>query len=358
METERGRATVMLPGGAFKRIATRGLELHVGQEVWLPQSPRRWYRWLAVPALAAVATAFWIQALPSPQPVEAAVLSVDINPSVNLDVSAKGVVLGAQGLDRSGRRLLEQRRVKGLTVQNAVSTLIKMAAQDGYLKNSSNTVLIGAVFKSHPEAWFSGLSSDASGVLKEDNLSASVVAVSGVSAPLLQAMQKPQVSVGRYLVWQRTLNAAQNQTPLTLRDVKKMSVTDLVAPLVTVASRTSSPKVPQRSGASNPKAPAEASKHAAKKHYPPVVLPNLPVTVPTMVVTPPAIPTPRPQQHGRAGRRGHSGGINRHSRGIHQHSDGVGDSSGGASPSPSIPPSHLVPNPVHTVSSVVSNLGL
>lgn len=339
METNRGRATVMLPGGLFKEVPTRGLDVQVGQEIWLPQTRKRWYRWLAVPAAAAVVAGFWIEAAAPAQPAEAAVLSVDINPSINLDVSSKGVVLGAKGLDRGGRRLLTQQRVRGLTVQQAVDTLIQRAARDGYLHGHGSTVLIGAVFLHHPESWFSGLSTAASGVLEANRVTASVVAVSGVSASLMQAMQKPEVSVGRYLVWQRTPRRARRQ--LTLHEVQKMSVADLLAPLDgvhrtvvshTVTPRTSTPKVSHTPSHSV----STSTKHSGRKAHP--GLPNLPVTVPTMVVTPPT--------HGL------------HNRGEKKGQSGQQPKTPSPSKVPTSSPSHQAPNPVNTVSSLVGHLGL
>ncbi|MCY0909878.1 MAG: hypothetical protein OWR62_15985, partial [Sulfobacillus thermotolerans] len=301
---------------------TRGQDVVVGQEIWIPAISRQRVRWLAVPALVLVGALIWGQALVPSSQAEAAVLSVDINPSINLNVSAKGTVLSADGLDAGGRRLLGQRKVRGLAVQQAVDLLIQAAAQDGYLKQKAATVLIGAVFLQHPEPWFQGLSTAASGVLRANRVSASVVAVSGVSAALLHAMQTPQVSVGRYLVWQRTPAATRNH--LSLNQIRKMSVSDLVAPLVHVAPPTTH---------TPPAAPESTSPKPSKgASHPPVVLPNLPVTVPTVQVTVPSLALPKVGQHASP------------------------PTTSGGSP-PSKPPSPA-PNPAHTVSSLVSQLGL
>ncbi len=335
IEASRGRATVMLPGGLFRSVPTHGLDVQVGQEIWIPDARKRWYRWLAIPAVAAVVAGFWLQAAAPFQPAEAAVLSVDINPSINLDVSSKGVVLRAKGLDRGGRRLLTQTHVLGLAVQQAVDTLIQRAARDGYLHNQGSTVLIGAVFLHHPEPWFSGLSTAASGVLEADRVTASVVAVSGVSASLMHAMQKPEVSVGRYLVWQRTPKQARRQ--LTLHDVQKMSVANLLAPLDAVKPTAVSHPVTPRRTTPISSASSQPIAHSTKSTGRPR-LPNLPVTVPAMVVTPPAHGVPNPGEGKGQGR--HRGRT--------------------SSPSkvPAESPSHQAPDPVNTVSSVVGHLGL
>ncbi|MCL5117064.1 MAG: anti-sigma factor domain-containing protein [Firmicutes bacterium] len=399
---EKGRATVLLPGGKFRSVSTHGQPLDVGQEIWVPQKSRRWYAWLAVPAAAAATILLGLPqpGTASPAVQAAAVLSVDINPSINLNISSQGKVLSAVGLDRGGRRLVRQDLVTGLAVPQAIRSLISAAAQDGYF-SKTQTVVIGAVFSQKPAAWFSPLSQVASGILKQERVSASVVAVSGVSSSLVKEMEKPEVSVGRYLLWQRNSQALRQEW--SLNQVRKMPVADLLKPILHPGSSGSTGPVgggvatPRSSASPTPSASAPSSSSASALPSVPV-LPNLPISIPSLVVNPPVLPvlpgtggegqhhhhgngqnpdSGQPRNHqrqnlgpGRGSQHDHNGypgQAPQHAQSSnpgrgHHHGHEPSDSpsstpsSTPASVPSSTPPSHSFPNSGNTLSSTVSNL--
>lgn len=308
-------ATVLLPGGAFRRVRTRGQRLAVGQELWMAErhSLRHW-RWLAMPAAAVLAAAIWVGSVPPATVADTAILSIDINPSINLDVSTAGVVLRAYGLDAAGRKLLGQVRVPGMEVAPAVRTLVGQAARDGYLDSSKNpTVVLGAVFAQQSEVWFRGVVRAVRGVVRTEHFPVPVVTVSGVSASLVHAMDRPQVSVGRYLLWKRAPLKERNRW--SLNQVEEMPVAQL---LPVVSGHTST-------------IPASTSTSTALSTH--STVPNLPVTVPSLVITAPGASRPA-QTPADAGRSSPPATTSR------------------------VPPSVSIPtSPINTLSSVASQLG-
>lgn len=284
MSVSQKRVIVMLPGGAFRRVHWRGPAVGVGQEIEVPSYTVRRRGWIAAPIAAALAALYLVGV--QPPATAAAVVSVDINPSVNLDVSSGGRVLSAAALDPAGRLLLRQRPVNGLAVVQAVRELVFQAGRDGYMAKSP-TVVIGAVFQKSSQNWFASLPIAAEAVLRQGHIHASVVTISGISPAIVFRMTKhPMVSVGRYLLWRR--HSAPVRDRLTAHQVRTMPVSRLLSHL-----RQS--KLTQPSHAPAFKAP--------KKIVRSRVLPNLPVSVPTIVSHIPVVPSVANTEHGQ-GKRG------------------------------------------------------
>lgn len=316
LSVEKNRVTVLLPGGVFKQVKWHGPSVQVGHEIDLPAQSKVRYGWVAVPVLA-VAGLFYFGAL-RPQAVDAsAIISVDINPSVNLSVSAQGRVLSGLGLDRSGRRLLRQVSVDGRSASQAVDLLVRQAGRDGYLKRS-HTVVIGAVFAENKPEWFKAVTPSAEAVLKSAHDAASLVTVTGVSPTMVQAMKaSSQVSAGRYLLWRR--HSRQTRDRLTVQDVESMPVSKLLRTLSSASGHASVPPSP-------PVKPSNATP-------PTPSLPNWVISVPTMVTTPPPLPATPGTSHAQPSHAVQPSG----------HHHGKGSGSGGILPTPSVQPPSVAP---------------
>lgn len=68
-------------------------------------------------------------------------LSLDINPSVELGVNAFGKVVSAMAYNNDGKTILDGQNVFGSDVKNAVNTLVKSAAQKGFVAEDGSTVI-------------------------------------------------------------------------------------------------------------------------------------------------------------------------------------------------------------------------
>lgn len=71
----------------------------------------------------------------------ASYLSLDINPSVELGVNPFGKVVSAMAYNNDGKTILDGQHVMGSNVKNAVSTLVKSAAQKGFIAKDGSTVI-------------------------------------------------------------------------------------------------------------------------------------------------------------------------------------------------------------------------
>ena len=68
-------------------------------------------------------------------------LSLDINPSVELGVNAFGKVVSTMAYNNDGKTILDGQNVMGSSVKSAVSTLVKSAAQKGFVAKDGSTVI-------------------------------------------------------------------------------------------------------------------------------------------------------------------------------------------------------------------------
>lgn len=215
----RGRRATVLAQGRFLRLAAiPGWE--AGEEVWVsPVEPRAWpallWRWIlgGGVALAAASTLGWT-ALAAAQTV--ALVSVDINPSIQFGVNAAGRIVSAVGADQSGARLVRSRHWRGETLPVAVTQVVSQAVREGYLtsKTTSGVVLIGVAPRSQAQlsatvqSQVAKARAQAESLLTKDGVQAAVPVVQ-TSRQTWHAAKKAGVSLGTYWV-ARTVTANES----------------------------------------------------------------------------------------------------------------------------------------------------
>lgn len=282
LEVGTRRTLVLTPGGRFRWIATQDPTWMVGQEVWVAPSPWLRRRWRVAAAAAAALAAAVVPVLGEVAQASTAVVSVDINPSVDLTVTAARRVVAAQGLDRAGQALLADTRVVGLSVTRAVDALTTAAAAHGYLSRTHPVVLLAEVSSRagvSPVA-LSQLAAREQALLAAHHIAAEVVTAFAADPRLVQAAVRRQtpVSVGRYLLWQR-LHATK--PTLTLQAVAHAALPSLMQAVAQAAPATASPApaAPRRGNARGeaelPKirilAPASSGRSRRHTELPPAV---------------------------------------------------------------------------------------
>jgi len=149
LEVVRRRATVLAEGRFLRVSAMPGWE--EGAEVWvaLPAkggSASRWRRIVLAVAGAAVvggSGAFILAGVVSAAQV-AAVVSVDINPSVELRVNGGGIVLAATAMDADARRILAPGGLLHQPLSDAITLIVQRAVDDGFLPAQAPTTVLTA----------------------------------------------------------------------------------------------------------------------------------------------------------------------------------------------------------------------
>ena len=210
----RGRhAIVLLPGGEIRRVPAPGAS--TGDEILLPaqvrRAPSRRFGY-AVAALALVLAVLPAE-LPFAQAKVVAYATVDINPSVELGLSAGGTVLTSHALDADGRRVLATASVRGEPLSDAVASLLRVAQAQGFMSAAQPAAVIVAGYGSGAQALPQAVQvqlrsarSLASGFLRRHGLHG-VVSAMIVPRVLVQAATRAHVSAGVYAVWSALHNA-------------------------------------------------------------------------------------------------------------------------------------------------------
>lgn len=203
LEITKKYATVMLPGGTFRLVRRRGRHLVVGQEIWFARV--KFGTWgaasLALAVSFAMAILLALQGIAPASAQAVGVVSVDINPSINLLVTSRRTVAKAIGLDAAGRRILSQYQPVGTSVTNAVVTITGIAVSDGYSGPRTPIVLIGGVFTHGVPPWFASIVSQEQRAVTLHHWQLSVTDMAVDNGQWMQTIQKRSMSVGRYLLW-------------------------------------------------------------------------------------------------------------------------------------------------------------
>ena len=71
-----------------------------------------------------------------------AVVTMDINPSVSLSLNKMGRVIKAEGINDDGKKLLEDNKLKGKSLENAIDNISDLVIDNGYFSNENNHILV------------------------------------------------------------------------------------------------------------------------------------------------------------------------------------------------------------------------
>lgn len=102
---------------------------------------RRWASLAVAAALAVVCCVFGLTSWRGANAV-ASVVSLDVNPSIQLQVSKNEKVLSAEALNEDARVILDGMDLKGTQLKVAVNAIVGSLLQNGYLDRLSSAILI------------------------------------------------------------------------------------------------------------------------------------------------------------------------------------------------------------------------
>lgn len=142
---ENNHVIVMTSQGKFVRVPFTK-PVCVGQEIQylIRQRPDFWKWSMAAALFIAIATSAGHVNLDNQitnfEPEY--FVTVDINPSLELAVNSEQVVVGVEGLNNDGKKMLNKISVVGRTFKDALSIIESQAEYDGYLKSGENEIVV------------------------------------------------------------------------------------------------------------------------------------------------------------------------------------------------------------------------
>lgn len=146
MTKRKGYCVALTDDGAFVKVRCSkevrvGDVVSAGNVIWLPSSTRnRALRKLAATAailVMAVGLASWLFLWP----VEAALIAVDINPSMELHLDTHGKVMRTVALNSDAAQLLAGLSLNEQQYSEALSTIIDKAVAEGYLTSTDENLV-------------------------------------------------------------------------------------------------------------------------------------------------------------------------------------------------------------------------
>ncbi|MFB5192093.1 anti-sigma factor domain-containing protein [Alicyclobacillus fastidiosus] len=237
MEIRRGRAIVMTPHGAFERIKL-DLPANVGDMVTLPVPTFTSHRLRVRSTVASVAAAVVVCAgllhaiFIAPPKVEAyAFVSLDMSPSVSLDLSDHMTVLDVHGLNAAGKKLAKSLHVNGDKLSTAIRLVVHNTVQEGMLPANDTIIVAAAGADAHTDASEieAQATSDVHSALKAAGTSvaqkANVYSMD-VSSSVWNEAMKQDVSPGKYATY---LLAHQVGVPVSLADINSSNIQMVLA---------------------------------------------------------------------------------------------------------------------------------
>ena len=105
-------------------------------------SPLRSFAAIAAVLVLIIAGVFAVKNLGAPSDTLAAVVSLDVNPSIELNVDKDEKIISAKGLNDDGRRVLGDMELEGSSLEVAVNAVIGSMLKNGYLDDMANSILV------------------------------------------------------------------------------------------------------------------------------------------------------------------------------------------------------------------------
>jgi len=140
------------------------------------------------------------------QPAAAAFVTIDINPSIELAVLADRRVASARGLNSDGVMILEEVKVKGLDLHEAVKLIVAQAVADQFLAAEEENIILVTLTTNNDGESVVDLESIYESVKSPVELNGleTEVIIEPVDTAVREEAEKAGISTGRYLLLQKT----------------------------------------------------------------------------------------------------------------------------------------------------------
>jgi len=239
LEIEGKRAVVLVSGGEFRQIRLDGRQLYVGQEIEVRhREARTFWPVFSRPRLAVLVALMLIAVLMpfgyleflAPGPALASVC-IDINPTVELGIDARGTVVEARGIGDEGQSMLQGIEWRGKQVEDLVAELLKLATDKGIVQKDADLhvllTVIPAEGKTIPpglEKKILGLQTAVEAKLAAGSVQAPVTVLRGDS-DLKKVAENLKVSPGKMAV---VLEARENGVEITADEIREERISKAI----------------------------------------------------------------------------------------------------------------------------------
>lgn len=187
-------------------------------------SPLRGFAAVAAVLVLLIAGAFVFKSLGGASNALAAVVSLDVNPSIELNVDKNENVLSAKGLNIDGKTVLGDMQLEGSKLDVAVNAIIGSMLQNGYLDDMANSILlsVSGVDGYNAEALRSQLASDVNKQLKDCAVLSQDV--SSADSETVKLAEKYDITVGKAALIRQIVKADSRHS---FDELSELSINEL-----------------------------------------------------------------------------------------------------------------------------------
>ena len=156
----------------------------------------------------------------------AAIVSLDINPSIELKVNSKHKVIKATPLNRDAQEIFSE-GLKGLDIEEAVFILIQNAREKQYLTSEKNSILISTIaIKDSFVLDKENLEKRIADKLEEDHdINGLQIAFMEGNNQDVKEAKKQNLSIGKYQIYK---NTKEDNQKITVDEIRTMKVQDII----------------------------------------------------------------------------------------------------------------------------------
>lgn len=155
------------------------------------------------------------------------VISLDVNPSLELKVNARSKVIEAVALNEDGIKILGQMNLKGEELETAVNAILGSMVRNGYLTEAANSILVSVNSKDSDRAVAlqDTITKEVHSTLESQPFEGAVISQTVTEdSALKQKAESSSISLGKAKLIDRILT---QDTRYTFEELAKLSVNEL-----------------------------------------------------------------------------------------------------------------------------------
>jgi len=154
-----------------------------------------------------------------------AIVSLDINPSLEFQIDEKEIVRRVNSLNKDGKELLDHNMV-GMKIEDAIALSLKIALNKNYLSNENNVVLISDVIM-NDDAVVSTIIEGKIFKKIEENVELENIDIIYLDSNKedLEKARKNNLSIGKYEVYKMV---SDKNPDVEIKDIKDKKISDIV----------------------------------------------------------------------------------------------------------------------------------
>ena len=161
---------------------------------------------------------------------ELANIYIDVNPSIEMQVSEEGIVVSCNAANDDAKAVLGDMQLSGVNVKTALNAIIGSMYMNGYMNAESNSMLVsmnaenGEKFKN----LLSGIVSDVNEIVQTSGISCSIVAQDLTLDDETAALAKENnISVGKMSLINKIINETEDYTSDDISHLAGSAIKDL-----------------------------------------------------------------------------------------------------------------------------------